>query len=170
MTTTKRRASMEDGLDRRFDGQGGDAGDLHVQTLSLRQGVGRTDRGDRQQLHEEGRRRHSDQRQRSPPSTRKTASPRCRPAPGAAACRFLTSSTRPRRSRASSAPASRRSVSVRTARASWSYHGAIDDNHKEPDKVQKRYLKDALDAVVAGKPPVTPESKSIGCGIKFRKA
>jgi peroxiredoxin len=50
------------------------------------------------------------------------------------------------------------------------YHGAIDDNHKEPDKVQKRYLKDALDAVVGGKPPATPESKSIGCGIKFRKA
>jgi peroxiredoxin len=50
------------------------------------------------------------------------------------------------------------------------YHGAIDDNHKQPDKVQKRYLKDALDAVIAGKPPGVPESKSIGCGIKFRKA
>lgn len=49
------------------------------------------------------------------------------------------------------------------------YHGAIDDNHKDPEKVQKRYLKDALDAVLAGKPPATPESKSIGCGIKFRK-
>ncbi|MES1209926.1 MAG: thioredoxin family protein [Pseudomonadota bacterium] len=49
------------------------------------------------------------------------------------------------------------------------YHGAVDDNHKEPDKVQKRYLKDALDAVVAGKPPATPETKGIGCGIKFRK-
>jgi peroxiredoxin len=50
------------------------------------------------------------------------------------------------------------------------YHGAIDDNHKEPDKVQKRYLKDALDAVIAGKSPVIPESKSIGCGIKFRSS
>ena len=50
------------------------------------------------------------------------------------------------------------------------YHGAIDDNHKDPAKVQKRYLKDALDAVVAGRPIGAPESKSIGCGIKFRKA
>jgi hypothetical protein len=49
------------------------------------------------------------------------------------------------------------------------YHGAIDDNHKEPAKVQKRFLKDALDAVVSGKGPATSESKSIGCGIKFRK-
>ena len=50
------------------------------------------------------------------------------------------------------------------------YHGAIDDNHREPDKVQKRYLKDALDAVAAGKVPAVQESKSMGCGIKFRKS
>ena len=34
--------------------------------------------------------------------------------------------------------------------------------------MQKRYLKDALDAVVAGKPPAVPESKGLGCGIKLR--
>lgn len=50
------------------------------------------------------------------------------------------------------------------------YHGAIDDNHKEPDKVAKRYLLDALRAVVAGKAPPVRESKSMGCGIKFRKS
>jgi hypothetical protein len=49
------------------------------------------------------------------------------------------------------------------------YHGAVDDNHTDPAKVQKRYLRDALEAVVAGKAPATSESKSIGCGIKFRK-
>jgi hypothetical protein len=49
------------------------------------------------------------------------------------------------------------------------YHGAIDDNHKEPAKVEKRYLRDALDAVVGGKVPATAETKSLGCGIKFRK-
>lgn len=49
------------------------------------------------------------------------------------------------------------------------YHGAIDDNHKDAEKVQKRYLKDALDAVLAGKPPAPAESKSLGCGIKFRR-
>ena len=50
------------------------------------------------------------------------------------------------------------------------YHGAVDDNRKEPDKVQNHYLKDALDAVVSGKPPALPETKSLGCGIKYRPA
>jgi thiol-disulfide isomerase/thioredoxin len=49
------------------------------------------------------------------------------------------------------------------------YHGTIDDNRKQPDQVKSRYLKDALDAVVAGKPPAVPETKGLGCGIKFRK-
>jgi peroxiredoxin len=48
------------------------------------------------------------------------------------------------------------------------YHGTIDDNHKDPDQVGKRYLKDALEAVVGGKPPAVSETKGIGCGIKFR--
>ena len=48
------------------------------------------------------------------------------------------------------------------------YHGAIDDNAQEPDKVTARYLKDALDAVVGGKDVAVKETKSIGCGIKFR--
>jgi len=49
------------------------------------------------------------------------------------------------------------------------YHGTIDDNHKEPGKVTKRYLKDALDAVSSGKAPAVTETKSMGCGIKFKK-
>jgi thiol-disulfide isomerase/thioredoxin len=48
------------------------------------------------------------------------------------------------------------------------YHGTIDDNRQEPDKVKARYLKDALDAVVAGKAPAVPETKGLGCSIKFR--
>ena len=48
------------------------------------------------------------------------------------------------------------------------YHGAVDDNRKQPDQVQNHYLKDALDAVVSGKPPALPETKSLGCGIKYR--
>jgi len=47
------------------------------------------------------------------------------------------------------------------------YHGTIDDNHQDASKVQKRFLTDALDAVVAGKPPALSETKSLGCGIKF---
>jgi peroxiredoxin len=49
------------------------------------------------------------------------------------------------------------------------YHGTIDDNHAAPDKVSKRYLKDALDAVLTGKTPPVAETKSLGCGIKFKK-
>jgi peroxiredoxin len=48
------------------------------------------------------------------------------------------------------------------------YHGTVDDNHTDAAKVTKRYLADALDAVVAGKPPAVAETKGIGCGIKFR--
>ena len=47
------------------------------------------------------------------------------------------------------------------------YHGTVDDNHQDASKVQKRFLTDALDAVVSGKPPALPETKSLGCGIKF---
>ena len=48
------------------------------------------------------------------------------------------------------------------------YRGTIDDNHQDAAKVQKHFLIDALDAVVAGKAPALPETKSLGCGIKFR--
>lgn len=49
------------------------------------------------------------------------------------------------------------------------YHGAVDDNGREPGKVTARYLKDALDAVVANKPVPVAETKALGCTIKFRK-
>jgi AhpC/TSA family protein len=48
------------------------------------------------------------------------------------------------------------------------YHGTIDDNAREPGKVERRYLKDALDAVVAGKAVPVAETKALGCSIKFR--
>ncbi len=50
------------------------------------------------------------------------------------------------------------------------YSGTIDDNSDEPKKVTKQYLKDALQAVVNGKAPPVAETKSLGCGIKFKKA
>ena len=49
------------------------------------------------------------------------------------------------------------------------YHGTIDDNFQEPEKVEKRYLKDALNAVATGGTVTTAETKSIGCGIKFKQ-
>lgn len=48
------------------------------------------------------------------------------------------------------------------------YHGTIDDNGEEPSKVEKPYLKDALEAVLSGRDVPVKETKSIGCGIKFR--
>jgi thiol-disulfide isomerase/thioredoxin len=48
------------------------------------------------------------------------------------------------------------------------YHGAVDDNRGDPAAVKSHYLKDALDAVLAGRPPQIAETKGIGCGIKFR--
>jgi peroxiredoxin len=49
------------------------------------------------------------------------------------------------------------------------YHGTIDDNHEDVTKVSKTYLKDALEAVSTGKKVALPETKSMGCGIKFPK-
>jgi peroxiredoxin len=49
------------------------------------------------------------------------------------------------------------------------YHGGIDDNAKQPDKVEAHWLRDALDAVVAGKAVPLAETKAFGCSIKFRK-
>jgi peroxiredoxin len=48
------------------------------------------------------------------------------------------------------------------------YHGTIDDNAQEPDKVSTRYLSDALVAVTSGKEIAVKATKAMGCGIKFR--
>src|SRR5262245_40927601 len=48
------------------------------------------------------------------------------------------------------------------------YHGVIDDNAHEPDKVKTRYLADALQAVVQGKDVPLKETKAMGCSIKYR--
>lgn len=47
------------------------------------------------------------------------------------------------------------------------YHGAVDDS-AEKDKVKATFLKDALDAVIAGNAPSPAETKALGCSIKFR--
>ena len=49
------------------------------------------------------------------------------------------------------------------------YRGAIDDSVIEPEKVEKQYLADAIKAMAAGEKIVTAETKSIGCGIKWKK-
>ncbi len=49
------------------------------------------------------------------------------------------------------------------------YHGAVDDNPYKPKKVKKHYLSDAVTALVAGEEIAEPETRSVGCSIKFRK-
>ena len=48
------------------------------------------------------------------------------------------------------------------------YTGKIDDNWQEPSKVKRRYLRDALDALVSGKKPAEPLTHAIGCTIKWK--
>jgi hypothetical protein len=48
------------------------------------------------------------------------------------------------------------------------YHGAVDDNSRKPEEVKETYLKDALEALLGGKPVPVNETKAVGCGIKFR--
>ena len=48
------------------------------------------------------------------------------------------------------------------------YSGKMDDNWKEPESVKETYLREAVDAVLAGKPVKTAETFSIGCTIKWK--
>ena len=46
------------------------------------------------------------------------------------------------------------------------YHGRIDENYEEPAKVASPDLKNALDALLSGKPIAKAETKAFGCTIK----
>ena len=50
------------------------------------------------------------------------------------------------------------------------YHGKIDDNWKEPDKVKTKYLSDAINQLLTGEQISIPETYSIGCTIKWKKS
>ena len=47
------------------------------------------------------------------------------------------------------------------------YHGRLDDNWQEEGKVTKEELWDAVQALAAGRPPVTSQRPSLGCSIKW---
>ncbi len=47
------------------------------------------------------------------------------------------------------------------------YHGAIDDSRDEA-AVTQHYLRDALDAVLAGGAPLVAETAPVGCTVKWR--
>lgn len=48
------------------------------------------------------------------------------------------------------------------------YHGKMDDNYQDLKGVKENYLRDALDALIAGRKVKTPETFSIGCTIKWK--
>jgi thiol-disulfide isomerase/thioredoxin len=48
------------------------------------------------------------------------------------------------------------------------YSGKMDDNWKEPQLVKETYLRDAIEALIAGKEVNVTETYSIGCTIKWK--
>jgi len=48
------------------------------------------------------------------------------------------------------------------------YNGAIDDNEREPQQVTKRYLEDAISAVLSGQEVAVKETQPVGCSVKWR--
>ncbi len=48
------------------------------------------------------------------------------------------------------------------------YHGAPDDNYDDASRVTRHYLREALDAVLAGGAPPVAETRPVGCTIKWK--
>jgi peroxiredoxin len=49
------------------------------------------------------------------------------------------------------------------------YIGAMDDNVMSEEKAKKQYLRDAVDALLAGNTPPVEETRPAGCGIQYKK-
>jgi peroxiredoxin len=49
-----------------------------------------------------------------------------------------------------------------------SYMGSIDDNTRNAADAKKKYLEQAIDELLAGKPVTTAKTKAVGCGIKWK--
>ncbi len=47
------------------------------------------------------------------------------------------------------------------------YHGRVDDNWRSPEDARQHDLRDALDALLGGKPVAKPENQAIGCSLKW---
>jgi peroxiredoxin len=51
---------------------------------------------------------------------------------------------------------------------SVAYIGAIDNNARDASSADKKYVEEAVNALLAGKEVPTSKTKAIGCGIKYR--
>jgi peroxiredoxin len=50
------------------------------------------------------------------------------------------------------------------------YLGTIDDNARNASAATRKYVEDAVDALLAGKSVPTTKTKAIGCGIKWKNS
>ncbi len=50
------------------------------------------------------------------------------------------------------------------------YHGRLDDGGGRPEDVKRQELKEALDAVLAGRPVAGEPKPSMGCSIKWKRS
>lgn len=50
------------------------------------------------------------------------------------------------------------------------YIGAVDDNPRDGDKANHRYVEEAVDALLNGKPVETTKTKAVGCGVRLKNA
>jgi hypothetical protein len=48
------------------------------------------------------------------------------------------------------------------------YHGAIDDSREE-DGVSERYVRDAIEALLADQDPPVSETPPVGCSVKWKE-
>jgi hypothetical protein len=48
------------------------------------------------------------------------------------------------------------------------YIGAIDNNTRDASAADKKYVEEAVDALLSGKAVPTTKTKAIGCGIKWK--
>ena len=48
------------------------------------------------------------------------------------------------------------------------YIGAIDNNARDASSASKKYVEDAVNALLENKPVPTAKTKALGCGIKYR--
>lgn len=50
------------------------------------------------------------------------------------------------------------------------YIGTIDNNSRDASSVTKKYVEEAVDALLAGQSVSNPSTKAIGCGIKWKNS
>ena len=48
------------------------------------------------------------------------------------------------------------------------YHGAIDDSPRSAEEVEEKFVEEAIDSLLSGKPVKRSRAKGIGCSVKYK--